>query len=289
MDQAQTLRQMVTRTLPASDMRVIGVTSGKGGVGKTNLTTNLAVLAAQAKRRVLILDADLGLANVEVMFGITPRYHLGHLLDGSATLDQVITPGPHGISIISAGSGVQSLTKLSDEQRIGILHALDPLEDRFDLVLIDSGAGIGDNVLFFVGAAHEALLVVAPEPTSLSDAYATVKVLSKQAGLEQFNVVINQAADELSARNIFHKLTQVTSRFLTAKVEYVGYVPRDASLQWAVMAQQPVLDLYPRAPSSLAIAQLGKTLLSRPNSQPVDGGMKFFWKRLFRETMNAVG
>jgi flagellar biosynthesis protein FlhG len=286
LDQATSLRDRVGRARGAP-LRVIAVTSGKGGVGKTHVAANLAVLAARAGRRVLLVDADLGLANADIVLGICPTRHLGHLLDGSATAEEVLTEGPHGIRVLGASSGLQELTRLSDEQKLRLVSAFEPLDERFDLVLVDCGAGIGDNVVFFAGASQEALLVVSPEPTSLSDAYATVKVLSQRAGVTQFSVVANQAAD-FQGRDVFRRLTQVTERFLSAKVCYLGHVPRDENLQRALQVQQPVVDLYPRAPSSRALATLSETLLAAEPPRALHGGVKLFWQQLLREREHAA-
>lgn len=294
MDQADGLRKRVASgdqgtagtplKLPtASRLRVIAVTSGKGGVGKTNITANLAVLAARAGKRVLIVDGDLGLANVEIVFGVKPKQHIGALIDGTHTMEETLTEGPHGIKILSAGSGIQSLTSLDEHQKMRLSAAMDGVEDRFDLVLVDSGAGIGDNVLFFVGAAQEALLVVSPEPTSLVDAYAVVKVLSQQAGVTLFNVVVNQVVDELQARDIFPKLTAVTSRFLSAKVRHVGFIPRDENLHRAIMVQRPVVDAFPLSPASRALNLVADKLLNSPAPTRLEAGFKFMWHRLLRE------
>jgi flagellar biosynthesis protein FlhG len=284
-DQAQSLRERVGR--PPSPLRVIAVTSGKGGVGKTHVAANLAVLAAKAGRRVLLVDADLGLANADIVLGICPTRHLGHLLDGAASADEVLTEGPHGIRVLGASSGIQELTQLSDEQKLRLVSAFEPLDEQFDLVLVDCGAGIGDNVIFFAGASQEALLVVTPEPTSLSDAYATVKVLSQRAGVPQFSVVANQAAD-FQGRDVFRRLTQVTERFLSARLNYLGHVPRDENLQRALQVQQPVVDLYPRAPSSRALGALAEALLAAEPPRALHGGVKLFWQQLLREREHAA-
>ncbi|MBI5546033.1 MAG: MinD/ParA family protein [Deltaproteobacteria bacterium] len=282
MDQAENLRTLVNRS-PNKSLRVIAVTSGKGGVGKTNISANLAVLAARAGRKVLILDADLGLANVEILYGLKPRLHMGHLLDASADISEVMAVGPHGVRVLPAGSGIQGLTRLDDAQKLRLMTALDYIEDAFDLVIVDSSAGIGDNVLFFVGGAQEALLVVTVEPTSLTDAYAAVKVLSQQAGVHHFNVVVNTAPTETAAREIFETLTSVTSRFLNAKVKYLGYLPRDENMHRAIMAQRPLVDLFPQSPSSRALALLADKLFNEAAPVSLDGGMKFLWQRLLRE------
>lgn len=281
MDQAENLRTLVTRR--PHGLRVIAVTSGKGGVGKTNISANLAVLAAKAGRRVLVLDADLGLANVEIIYGLKPRFHIGHLLEASAPIEDVLATGPHGVRVLPAGSGIQGLTHLDDAQKLRLMTALDYIEDAFDVVIVDTSAGIGDNVLFFVGGAQEALLVVTVEPTSLTDAYAAVKVLSQQAGVRYFNVIVNTAPTETAAREIFETLTSVTSRFLNARVKYLGFLPRDENMHRAIMAQRPLVDAFPQSPSSRALAGLADKLFNEPAPGPLDGGMKFLWQRLLRE------
>jgi flagellar biosynthesis protein FlhG len=288
LDQAERLRELVRgRTPGAPPLRVVAVTSGKGGVGKTHVACNLAVLAARAGRRVLVLDADLGLANADIVLGVAPHYHLGHLLEGSVPLGDILAEGPEGVRVLAASTGVQELTQLDDQQKLRLVSALDEIEDRFDLVLIDCGAGIGDNVLFFAGAAQEALLVISPEPTSLTDAYAAVKVLSQQGGVERFSVVVNPVPTEAHGREVFGTLTRVTDRFLTARVSFLGHVPRDENLQRALMAQRPVVDLFPRSPSSRALGEIARRLLERPPLPSLPGGLKFLWQRLQRETAGA--
>jgi flagellar biosynthesis protein FlhG len=245
------------------------------------------VLAARAGRRVLLIDADLGLANADIVLGICPTRHLGHLLDGSATAEEVLTEGPRGIRVLGASSGIQSLTALTDAQKLTLISAFDPVDDRFDLVILDCGAGIGDNVLFFAGAAQEALLVVSPEPTSLSDAYATVKVLSQDAGVTHFSVIANQAAD-FQGRDVFRRLTQVTDRFLDAKLKYMGNVPRDEDLPRAVRVQQPLVELYPRSPASRALSVLCDTLLASEPPAVLQGGVKLFWQQILRNREERV-
>lgn len=282
MDQAESLRQLMNER--TSEVRVVAVTSGKGGVGKTNITSNIAVLAAAAGKRVLIIDGDLGLANVEIIFGMTPRYHLGHLLDGTATVQQVLARGPDGIRVLPGGSGVRSLVSLDSAQKMRVMSALDEIEDEFDLVLIDTGAGIGDNVLFFVGGAQEALLVVTPEPTSLTDAYAAVKVLSLEAGVEHFHVLVNPAPTEAVARDIYDKLCNVTRRFLKARLKLLGFVPRDENIHRAVLMQRPVVTAFPQSPASRALNAVADKLLSQPPPPGSVGGLKFLWHRLLRES-----
>lgn len=290
MDQAEGLRQLAAKgRLGKAPLRVFAVTSGKGGVGKTNATANLAVLAAKSGKRVLVLDADLGLANVEILLGVKPKHHIGDLLYNGTKLEDVLVAGPHGITLLPAGSGVQSLTELKDEQKLQLISSLDALEDRFDVVFIDTGAGIGDNVCFFAGAAQESILVVSPEPTSLVDAYAAVKVLSQDAGVSRFAILVNPVVDELAARDIFPKLTSVASRFLKARLRLIGHVPRDENVHKAVMHQRVVVDMFPMAPSARAYAAAGQKLFEVDADANLESGLKFMWQRLLRESQALAG
>lgn len=279
-DQANGLRSLRDKR-EAKPLRTIAVCSGKGGVGKTCVAVNLACLAAKQGERVLLLDADLGLANVEILLGIRPRYHMGDLLEGRS-IHEVMAPGPHGIRILAGGSGLADITHLDDEDKRKLMLALEPLEDTFDTVIIDAGAGIGENVLFFVGAAQERLLVVNPEPTALTDAYATVKVLS-ESGVGEMHVLVNSASSELEARNVFRTLAGVCDKHLSARIQYLGAIPKDGAVPQAVMSQKPVVDLFPRSAAAAALAQISQRFSALPQRDSVDGGLKFLYGRLMRE------
>jgi len=284
MDQANGLRTMQNDMHKEADtpLRVLSLCSGKGGVGKSCVAVNVACAAAQMGRKVLLLDADLGLANVEILLGIQPRYHFGDLLEGRS-IHEVMAPGPHGIRILAGGSGIAQLQQLDDSAKQQLIAAMDPLEDTFDTVIIDAGAGIGDNVRFFVGASHERILVVNPEPTSLTDAYATVKVLS-ESGIPNVQVLVNSVQSEVEARTVFKALAQVTDQHLKTRLHFLGAIPKDGAVNQAVMARQPVIDLFPRAPASQALRQMATRFFQNPSQFPVDGGLKFLWNRLMRET-----
>lgn len=287
-NQADGLREVMKEQRRGTrPLRIIGVTSGKGGVGKTNIAANLAVIAAKQGQRVLIIDGDLGLANVEILYGIRPKHHLGHLLLGDVALRDVLAVGPHGVKVLPAGNGLQQLTRLDDSQRLRLVSALEEMEDEFDVILLDSAAGIGDNVVFFIGAAQEALLVVNPEPTSLTDAYATIKVLCQDAGVRYFDVVVNQAGNEGVAREIFDKLSAVAGRFLDARVRWLGWVPRDENVHRAVMSQRPLVELFPGSPATRALNGVADALLHEPPPPQLAGGLKFLWSRLLRESRAA--
>ena len=279
-DQADGLQGLARKS--QRPLRVIALTSGKGGVGKTCVSVNLAVTAARMGQRVLLIDADLGLANVEILLGISPRYHVGDLLDG-VNVHEVLASGPHGIRILAGGSGFANMTHIDDEQKQKIISALEPLEDTFDTVIIDCGAGIGENVVFFVGAANERVLVVNPEPTSLTDAYATIKVLS-ESGVSDVQVLVNQVATEQEARKVYKTLAQVADKHLTARVRYLGALPKDGAMAQAVMARQPAVDLFPRAPITRALTSVARDFLAGGPDTLMDGGLKFLWRRLLRES-----
>jgi len=284
MDQAGTLRQMMREQVAVRPrLRVIGLASGKGGVGKTHVVSNLGVLAARQGMRTLLVDGDLGLANVEVLYGLRPEHHIGDLLDGKATLKQVLTPGPCGVTLMPGGTGVQKLTHIDELQRLRLVSALDEVEDDYDVVLVDAGAGLSENVLLFAGSAQQTILIVSPEPTSLTDAYATVKALSVQAGVRRFDVVVNQAPTEAAARNIFDRLSSVTARFLDARVSLLGSIPRDENVHRATMAQRPLVEVFPHSPATRALNQIADRLFRSPPPDHSGGGLKLMWRRLQRE------
>ncbi|MGM0578360.1 MAG: MinD/ParA family protein [Myxococcota bacterium] len=261
-------------------LRVLAVTSGKGGVGKTHLTVNLALAFANQGRRVLILDGDLGLANVDILLDEAPRYTLRDVLTGRRTIDEALVPSPHGVTVLPGTSGVTEMAALADGERLRVLEAVEGLDERFDTVLVDTPAGIGANAQFFAGAAQEVLVVATPEPTSLADAYAMVKVLSRRCGIDRVGVVLNQVTNEMEGREIFERLSVLTSRFLPVVLELVGQVPRDAHVREAAMSQAPLLTAYPSAPASQAITALADAVLMRPVPTQASGRMQLFWRRL---------
>jgi len=284
MDQAHTLRNPSDlNRATATPLRVISVASGKGGVGKTFCAVNLAILAAKRGHRVLLIDADLGLANVEIILGIRPRYNIGDLIEKDLSIHEVLASGPFGVRVLAGGSGFTRFTQLGDADKQKLVHALEPLDETFDMVIIDSGAGIGENVLFFAGAAQENILVLNREPTALSDAYATVKVLSKEAGVKDFQILVNDVPSDIEARRVFGALTTVTERFLTARLHYLGSIPSDPTVREAVLRQSPAVESFPQSAASHSLAQIAETLLANPPKEPDLGGLKFLWQRLLRE------
>jgi flagellar biosynthesis protein FlhG len=260
-------------------LRVVAVVSGKGGVGKTNVTANLAVALARQGRRVCVLDADLGLANLDVLLGLSPTLSLRHVLRGGRRLAEVIVEGPAGVRIIPAASGAEELTALAPADRLRLLDELETLDGSLDALLVDTAAGISTNVLYFSAAAADALIVITPEPTSLTDAYALMKVLAARYGRREFLVAVNMAAGSADAEAAYRRLARVAERFLRVRVEYQGYVPFDDAVPRAVRQQVPVVLAAPGAPASLALERLADRLLARAPSAP-SGGVQFFFRRL---------
>ncbi len=260
--------------------RVISVTSGKGGVGKTNIVGNLAMAFTKFGKRVLVFDADLGLANIDIIFGVHPEHNIGHVLSGEKELSEIIVEGPKGIRIIPAGSGISDLTRLTDGQKLNLLSEFESLNDMLDIFLIDTGAGISSNVLYFNIAADECIVVATSEPTSITDAYAMMKVMFKEHGATHFKLLVNMVNDNKEAKHVYMKLNQVAERFLNGLViEYMGYVPDDSMLKKAVQNRKTVLELYPTSSSSKKFNTIASTFLKSPRRCDSDGNIKFFLKR----------
>jgi flagellar biosynthesis protein FlhG len=262
-------------------IRVISVTSGKGGVGKTSIVANLAGAFQRLRKRVLILDADLGLANMDIMLGLNPKYTISHVLKGEKSLDEVIIESPSGFKLLPAASGIQELTNLDNSQRLFLLNELDSLHDQFDLILIDTGAGISSNVMYFNYAAMERVVVVTNEPTSLTDAYALIKVLIKEYHQKRFKVLVNQARSGIEADRIYKSLSMVADRYLESpSLDYLGWIPYDRMIPAAVRKQKVVIEIHPDAPASKSIMALAKRLLADEDDLAFEGDIKFFWRRL---------
>lgn len=258
---------------------VLAVTSGKGGVGKTNVVANLAVALARLGKRVLVLDADLGLGNLDVLLGLIPRYTLEHVLAGEKRLSDIAITGPGGIRILPASSGVQDLTHLTPPQQILLQQELEHLSSSIDLLLIDTGAGISANVLFFASAAHEILVVASPEPTSITDAYALMKVLSHRYNETHFRLLVNMARNQREGLDVYRKIGLVADRFLNISIDYVGFIPDDDYVPLSVCRQRPVIELYPQAPASLEFQRVAGIVARWPVTRAPKGGVQFLWQR----------
>ncbi|MCB9478838.1 MAG: MinD/ParA family protein [Deltaproteobacteria bacterium] len=261
-------------------LRTIAVTSGKGGVGKSNVTANLAIALAKQGQRVMILDADLGLANMDVLLGLTPRHTVADILSGEKRLADVIVDGPGGVRILPGGSGLQNLTHLDEDERMHLLAEFEAFEEPVDVMLIDTGAGIGRNVTYFTTAAQQVLIVVTPEPTSITDAYAVMKVLSTQYGENRFLLLPNNVPNEAAGKRIYQDLTRVAERFLNISIDLVGYVPNDRNIPRSVRRQQPVSLAYPDSPASQSFDVLAGHLLTHAKPSGPKGNLQFMWRRV---------
>lgn len=259
--------------------RVIAVSSGKGGVGKTNVVANLALYFSSLGKKVLVLDADLGLSNIDVLLGIAPKYNIRHVIKGEKSMEEIIVEGPGGISIIPASSGIKELTSLSDTEKLKLISELDNIKTPFDLFLIDTGAGINMNVLFFCVASQELVVLVTPEPTSIADGYALIKVLLRDFGEKNFKILVNNAKNEREAVETFNKLSIVAERFLNLSLDYLGFLPFEKRIKDAIVAQKGFINLYPNSNFSRILGEVGARLLGSPPAGPVKGNVQFFLKK----------
>ncbi len=251
-------------------VRVIAVTSGKGGVGKTNFSTNLALTLAYRKRRVTVVDADLGLANLHVILGITPHFTLEHVLRGERTLEEALYTGPLGIRILGGASGIADMANLDSSRRDILISALQNLDRSTDILLLDTGAGVSDSVLSFLSAAQEVLVVTTPEPTALTDAYATIKTVVRQNPDAIFRLVVNMSRSQSEGDAVANRLKNIADRFLQKKIEYLGQIPYDVAVPKAVRAQQPFVLSDPRCLAAQAIRSIADTLIA-PEELPAQG------------------
>lgn len=286
-DQAEKLRNIIkaqnqTRRQAA---RVITVTSGKGGVGKSNTAINLAIQFRKLDQKVIILDADFGLANIEIMFGTVPKYNLYDLIYQGKNIRDIITWGPMEVGFISGGSGIVGMANLSRDYLSYIVQNLVELDSMADIIIVDTGAGISDAVLEFLVAGNEILLVTTPEPTSITDSYSLLKALNRHSRFSQeytsINVLANKVRNEEEAEMLYHKLNAVVSRYLKVPIEYLGFVPQDEQLSRAVMQQMPVSIQNAAAKSALAYKEIARKLMSGEKENPkVKRGMMAFFSHI---------
>lgn len=266
MDQADKLRQQVEKLKEsAPSARVIAVTSGKGGVGKTSISVNLALQFKAQGKKVVILDADFGLANVEVMLGIRPQYNLADVIFNNKPIEDVITQGPMGIGFISGGSGVQDLVNLDKNRLQKLIAQMVKLDSLYDVVIIDTGAGIADSVVEFVLSSPEVLLIITPEPTSITDAYSLLKAVNRKKEFKReakaIKVITNRVENEEEGKEIYSKISIVASKFLNINIEYIGFIPYDKKLSNAVLEQKPVIIGEPNSVPALRLKSICNNLL----------------------------
>lgn len=283
-DQASGLRRMKQQMV-----KVIAVTGGKGGVGKTNVTLNLAMAMAQMGKKVLVLDADLGLANCDVMLGLRVEKNLFHVLSGEAELDDILIEGPFGIKIVPATSGTQSMTELSPAEHAGLIRAFSELRTAFDVLLVDTAAGISDMVLSFSRASQDVLVVVCDEPSSITDAYALMKILSREHAVQRFKIVANMVRSLKEGQELFAKLSRVTDRFLDVTLELVATIPFDENVRKAARKQKAFIDAFPKSPASLAVKTLATRAVQWPVPPSASGHLEFFLEQLVQPQSERRG
>lgn len=281
---ARTIKEQVEAEIKgtAKKSRVIAVTSGKGGVGKTNFTINLALALNSNGHRVIILDADLGLANVDVILGVTPKYTLYNVLKGEKNINEIITTGPQGIQIIAGGSGIQELANLRKWQVDNFIEKIGDLENMAEIIIIDTGAGLSRNVMSFVLAADEVILVTTPEPTSITDAYGLIKAMTTKKKEGIVHLVVNKVEDENEADAVTSKLTMVADRFLKLKLIKLGFIIEDSVVSKAVKSQEPFLLKYPKSDASKCIYKLAAQLTKGETVNVNAGGVKNFFNRMVK-------
>ena len=289
MDQAEQLRNLVKKQNRQEHLaRVITVTSGKGGVGKSNISLNLAIQFSRLRKKVVILDADFGLANIEVMLGIRPHYNLSDVIFRGRNVSEIITKGPGNIGFVSGGSGIHELANLNGDQLRILVNVMYQLDSIADIIIIDTGAGISDNVMEMILSSAEILLVATPEPASITDAYVLLKTLKGQEGynkdLLKIRLLGNRTQTREEGRELFEKLDSVVGRFLGMEMDYMGAVPYDSFLQKAVMKQRPVSLAYPNAPSSKAIQELASILENKSSRHisPSGSGLSGIFAKILR-------
>jgi len=277
------------RFLNCRPVDVLAVCSGKGGVGKTNVAANLAVALGARQRKVCLLDADVSLANVDVLLGLQPRFNLSHVVRGEADLASTVLNGPNGIQIIPASSGNFLMTDLPAVSQAAIIQGFGELTEQPDVLVVDTAAGISPMVARFVQAAQHAVVVVCDEPAALTDAYALIKVFSRHYGISRFQIVTNQSATAAAGRALFSKLSRVTDSYLDVVLRHLGDVPRDDYLVKAVQEQRAVVAAYPRSPAGAAFLKIAKRIDELPAAKVASGGIEFFFERLLMADQQGRG
>lgn len=277
-DQAGGIRNM-KKTNP---VRVIAITSGKGGVGKTNLSVNLGIALAQAGRRVALLDADMGLANVDILLGIYPKFNLLHVLSGDKTLAEIMVDGPSGLKVIPGASGIQKMSELSTIEQAAVVRAFSEIDQDLDVLIVDTAAGISASVVNFARACQEIIVVACDEPTSLTDAYAFIKLLNRDYNLSNFHIVANMVQTVQQGQALFQKLIKVTDHYLDVNLRFLGAVPYDDYLCRSVQKQTPVVVAYPGSKASIAVKEIAVKIDSWPLKTQSGNYIEFFIERMIQ-------
>lgn len=268
-------------------MKVISISGGKGGIGKTTISVNLAVSLAKSGKRVLLFDADLGLANVDVMLGLKPTLTIQDFIAGKCTLNEICVTGPFGITIIPSSSGIQQLADLSSTDSVDIIHAFSTLSKDYDVMLVDLASGISRQVLDFTHAAQNILVVICNEPSSLVDSYAVIKVLHQRYGRNKFGIVINKVKHLQEGYSVFLKFQETILKFMNVNIEYVGYIPNDDYIAIAARENVAICDKYPTSPAAKALRDLHSGVIEWAQSTPDTGGIQYFFERLVQNRIES--
>ncbi|MDE6357419.1 MAG: MinD/ParA family protein [Eubacteriales bacterium] len=285
MDQAKQLRDLMSSSNSINknslSARVITISSGKGGVGKTNFSINLAIYFASLKKRVVVIDADFGLANVEVLLGTRPEYNFYHIIKGEKSISEVMVDTKYGIKFISGGNGLRELSNINNTEIKYFIEQFDYLDKIFDIIIIDTGAGISRSVTNFIMASDESIIVTTPEPTAFTDAYTLIKIIKEQnKDINKLKLVVNKADDKNEADRLFNKMANVTSKFLGIELENIGYIPSDLDLIKAVKQQKPAVLFYPESQFAKSVKNIGNNILKQKNDDNNKDGVKGFMKKL---------
>ncbi|OGG94870.1 MAG: hypothetical protein A2527_05040 [Candidatus Lambdaproteobacteria bacterium RIFOXYD2_FULL_50_16] len=268
-DQAAKLRMQFadqgTAKVSLAGMRSLSFTSGKGGVGKSNIVVNCSVQLARLGKKVLLMDADLGLANIDIMLNLVPKFTIEDVLMGKKGINDVILEGPEGIHVLPASSGISEMSELDSDQQLSLITELSRLKGNYDYILIDTGAGIASSVLRFNAAADEICVVTNTEPTAMTDAYALMKIMATKYQVKRFNLIVNQANSMAEAKGVHQKLCMVFEQFLPVDLVLTGFIPKDPNITRAVRAQTPLSVLYPQSPTAKAFHLLAKQLDQNPD------------------------
>ena len=273
-------RKVILNREESRAVQVIAVTGGKGGTGKTTVAVNLATALARAGRSVLLLDGDLGLASVDVLLGLAPTSTLEQVISGSVKLEEIIQRTVDGVSVIPAASGVVRMARLRPAEFAAIVRSFAALPGNYDTLIVDTAPGLNESVLAFCQAAQQQLLVLRNEPASLTDAYALIKVLSRERNLKTFQVLVNMTRTASEAQALFKRLQRVTDRYLEVAVEYAGEIPDDGDVAKSIRLQRTVLDAYPGCPASRAYQRLAQGVQKWPPPTQASGRLEFFFERL---------
>jgi flagellar biosynthesis protein FlhG len=263
-------------------VRVIAVTSGKGGVGKTNVSANLAVALAKLGKKVLVFDTDLGLANIDLVLGMPkPEFSIHDVLDHTRSVKDVVLTGPHGIMVLPASSGVDEAPDLDEAQRMDLVAQFENWDEQIDVMILDTGAGISPNVMYFNTVAQHIMVVATPEPTSITDAYALMKVMATKYQERRFHLLVNQVRDEAQAKEVFKAIVNVADRFgLDISVNFIGFVPSDPNVTRAVRRRTPIINAFPQSPAALSFANLAESVLDLEIPKTPKGSMQFLWRHV---------